>query len=179
MVVSFRPPFPTKFFCLFVSFERKIHRTISPTTLGHWICQNTLTTVFNMSRITLKVLTFRVIVKEVLFKVLPQIQRRQWRKKWNLFISYGGNFRRHFCSPFARSPRACHTSCTICAKNSTVGYFDGTNPITGNDIQLRSPTPIMAPGVYHKVTSVKVIFFLQVRTLKCRLHAFMLWEKQW
>ena len=64
VVVSFRPPFPAKFFCLFVSFERKIHRTISPTTLGHWICQNTLTTVFNMSRITFKVLTFRVIVKD-------------------------------------------------------------------------------------------------------------------
>ena len=116
-----------------------------------------------MSRIVFKVLTFRVIVKEVLFKVLPQIQRRQWRKKWNLFISDGGNFRRQFCSPFARSPRACNTRCTICAKNSTVGYFNGTNPITGKDIQLRSPTPIMAPGVYHNVTSVKVLLFLQVR----------------
>ena len=35
---------------------------------------------------------------------------------------------------------------TICAKNSTFGYFDGTNSITGEGIQSRSPTPIMAPG---------------------------------
>ena len=35
---------------------------------------------------------------------------------------------------------------TICAKTGTYGYFDGTNPITGKIIQLRSPTPIMAPG---------------------------------
>ena len=32
---------------------------------------------------------------------------------------------------------------TIRAKNSTFGYFDATNPIP----QLRSPTPIMAPGI--------------------------------
>ena len=25
---------------------------------------------------------------------------------------------------------------TICAKNSTFGYFDGTNPITGKGLQL-------------------------------------------
>ena len=29
---------------------------------------------------------------------------------------------------------------TISAKNSTFGYFDGTNPITGKGIQLQSPT---------------------------------------
>ena len=27
---------------------------------------------------------------------------------------------------------------TICAKNSTFGYFDGTNPIAGKGTQLRS-----------------------------------------
>ena len=27
---------------------------------------------------------------------------------------------------------------TICAKNSTFGYFDGTNPITGKGLQLWS-----------------------------------------
>ena len=37
----------------------------------------------------------------------------------------------------------------ICAKNSTFGYFDGTNPITEKGIQLRSPTPIMACGNIH------------------------------
>ena len=35
---------------------------------------------------------------------------------------------------------------TICAKNSTFGYFDETNPVTEKGIQLLSPTPIMAPG---------------------------------
>ena len=61
-------------------------------------------------------LTFRVIVKEVLLKALLQIQGRQWWQKWNLFNSYTGNFRRHFdCLSFARRPRkkknarACHT----------------------------------------------------------------------
>jgi len=34
---------------------------------------------------------------------------------------------------------------TICAINSTFSCFNGTNPITGKGIQLRSPTPIMAP----------------------------------
>lgn len=34
---------------------------------------------------------------------------------------------------------------TICTRNSTFGYFDGINPIAGKGIQLRSPTPIMAP----------------------------------
>ena len=29
---------------------------------------------------------------------------------------------------------------TISAKNSTFGYFDKTNPITGKGIQLQSPT---------------------------------------
>ena len=30
---------------------------------------------------------------------------------------------------------------TICAKNSTFGYFDGTNPITGKGLQLWSFLP--------------------------------------
>ena len=33
---------------------------------------------------------------------------------------------------------------TICAKNSTFRYFEGTKPITGGGIQLRPPTPIMS-----------------------------------
>ena len=33
---------------------------------------------------------------------------------------------------------------TICAKNSTFINFDGTNPIIGKGMQLRSLTPIMA-----------------------------------
>ena len=35
----------------------------SPTSIRHWICKNTPTTVFNISRITVTVLTFIVIVK--------------------------------------------------------------------------------------------------------------------
>ena len=37
---------------------------------------------------------------------------------------------------------------TISPKNSTFAYFDGTNPITGKGIKLRSP--IMAPGSERK-----------------------------
>ena len=70
------------------------------------IVKNTLTTVFTISRITFTVVKLSVY-KEVRLKVLPQIQsRRQWWQKWNLSISYGGNFWRHFVSSsFARRPR--------------------------------------------------------------------------
>ena len=37
------------------------------------------------------------------------------------------------------------------AANSTIGYFNGTNPITKEGIQLRSPTPIMAPVDNHQI----------------------------
>ena len=37
LLLTFRPLFFRKFF--FVSSERDIHRTTSPTTLRHWICQ--------------------------------------------------------------------------------------------------------------------------------------------
>ena len=37
-LLTFRPPFPPKFF-LFVSSERDVHRTTSPTSLRRWICQ--------------------------------------------------------------------------------------------------------------------------------------------
>ena len=64
---------------------------------------------------TFAVLTIRVIVQEVLLKALPQIQRRQWWQKLNLFISYESNFRRHFVSlSFARRPRkecVCDCAC--------------------------------------------------------------------
>ena len=35
---------------------------------------------------------------------------------------------------------------TICAKNSTFAYFDGSNSIAEKGIQLRSATPIMTSG---------------------------------
>ena len=66
----------------------------------------TLTSVINMIRITSTVLIFRVIVKEVILKGLSQIQKREWWKKLNLFICYGGNFWRQFvCFSFERNPR--------------------------------------------------------------------------
>ena len=35
----------------------------------------------------------------------------------------------------------------IFSKNSTFVFFDGASPITENGIQLRSPSPIMAPAI--------------------------------
>ena len=113
----------------------------------------TLTTVF---KITFTVLTFRVIVKKVLLKVLPQVRGGNDDRNGYLFISYEGIVRRRrfVCLSFAQYPRKkmrvrFTRDGTICAKNSTFGYFDGTNPLTGKGIQLRSPTPIMAPGNIH------------------------------
>ena len=70
VVVNFPPSSSphVQVFLLFDSCERDIHRTTSPITL---------TAVFNISRITFTVLTFSVIVKEVLPKVLLQIPRKQ------------------------------------------------------------------------------------------------------
>ena len=102
--------------------------------------KNTLTSVINMIRITFTVLIFRIIVKEVILKVLPQIQRRKWRQKLNLFISYEGDFWRHFVRfSFARRPlkkcaRASHEMAQFVLKIA-FGYFAGTNPINGEGIQ--------------------------------------------
>ena len=96
------PSFSPKFFSFF------LRTGYSSTSLRNWICQNwnTLTSVINMIRITFTVLIFRVIVKEVILKGLPQIQKREWWQKLNLFICYGGNFWRQFvCFSFARNPR--------------------------------------------------------------------------
>ena len=102
--------------------------------------KNTLTSVINMIRIKFTVLIFRIIVKEVILKVLPQIQRREWRQKLNLFISYEGDFCRHFVRfSFARRPRkkctrASHEMAQFVLKIA-FGYFAGTNPINGEGIQ--------------------------------------------
>ena len=50
--------------------------------------------------------------------------------------------------------RARHGS--IRTNKSTFDYFDGTNPISGQGIPLRSPTPIMAPGPMMNITIAKV-----------------------
>ena len=54
--------------------------------------------------------------------------------------------------------RARHGS--ICTNKSTFDYFDGTNPISGQGIPLRSPTPIMAPGPMMNITIAKVFVCL-------------------
>ena len=43
----------------------------------------------------------------------------------------------------------------IFSKNSTFVFFDGASPITENGIQLRSPSPIMAPVYFVNATSPK------------------------
>ena len=46
----------------------------------------------------------------------------------------------------------------IFSKNSTFVFFDGASPITENGIQLRSPSPIMAPArVYYVTTKISWI----------------------
>ena len=105
--------FPAIFF--FVCFVRTGYSSndiwrISDISSSHWICQKhsywgVQFTVFNISRIA-----FRVIVKEVLLKVFPQIQRKQWWQKLNIFNSYG-----HFaclspyCLAHSQKMRAFHT----------------------------------------------------------------------
>ena len=56
--------------CLFACFvQRKIHRRFSS---------------LDLSKTPLSQFSRLFIDKEILLKVLPQIQRRQWRQKWNL-----------------------------------------------------------------------------------------------
>ena len=43
-----------------------------------------------------------------------------------------------------KSARVSHNLCKK-KKQTFISTFDGTNPITGKDMQLRSFTPIMAP----------------------------------
>lgn len=111
--------------------------------------KNTVTTVFNISSIPLTVITFRLIVKGFLLKVLPQIQRMTVMEFIHLLrkeLSTPFCFLNLFSAP-SQKMRACHTRWHFFfPKNSIFGHFDETNPITGKDTQLRSPIPIMAPG---------------------------------
>ena len=102
--------------------------------------KNTLTTVFNTSRITFTDLTFRVIVK-----VLPQIQRRQWWQKRNLFICYGSNFQRHFvCWSF---PRRC------CKKMRARVTRGGQNVLKIVHLMAMIYIPMMSTPSLEKVSS--------------------------
>ena len=44
----------------------------------------------------------------------------------------------------------------IFSKNSTFVFFDGASPITENGIQLRSPSPIMAPGLEERERKISI-----------------------
>ena len=71
------------------------------------------------------------------------------------------------CLSFARRHRKKMRACvtqdgTICAKNSAFGFFNGTNPITAEGIQLRSPTPIMTSEATEKNKNLVKIFFGQI-----------------
>ena len=62
----------------------------------------------------------------------------------------------------------------ICAKNSTFGYFDGTNPTTMEGIKLRSPTPIMALGiisVYHEGKELFELVKTQVMLINSQFYS--------
>ena len=68
-----RTPGPLQLLGSFLFTGVAVKELTSPTSLRHWICQkHSHYGVFNISRITFTVLTFRVFVN-----VLPQIQREQ------------------------------------------------------------------------------------------------------
>ena len=88
---------------------------------------------------TFTFLTFRAIVKEVHFKALPQIHYRgsNYDKNW-ISSSLTEAISDAILSGYLlRGVLAKKMGAlvirdgTICAKNSTFGYFDRTNPITG------------------------------------------------
>ena len=75
LLLTFRPPFPRKVF-LFRPNGMFITRHLRHLLVTGFV-KNTPNTVINiMIRITFSVLLFLVIVKEVILKVLPQIQSR-------------------------------------------------------------------------------------------------------
>ena len=75
--------------------------------------------------------------------------------------------RRYFLTPFclfilcAAPSQKCARHDSICANKSTFDYFDGINPISGQGILLRSPTPIMAPGPHECNYSKSFCLFLR------------------
>ena len=94
LLLNFSPSFPRKFFFLLLCFLFCPNGIfIARHLLANGFVKNTLITVNNIIRIIFTVLIFRVIVKEVILMVLPQIQRREWWQKLN----YGGNFLTPFC----------------------------------------------------------------------------------
>ena len=140
LLLTFRPPFPGSFFCLNGIF---IARHLSPLFVTGFVKlkKKPLTMVINMIRIAF---TQSSSYSELLSKWLSSRSCLKFR---------GGNddsnFLRHLvCLSFGRGPcsKMYARVTRDGAKNSTFGYFNGTNPATGKGIQLQSPTPIMAPG---------------------------------
>ena len=143
LFLTFRPPFGHKLFFCFFRTGVFVARHLRHLFVSGFV-KNTLNTVINISRITFKVLTFRVIVKEALLKILLPIQRRQCWQKWTLFMSYRDNFRpTPFCALEKKYPRVSHE----------------TKPITWKGIQLQPPTPILVPGP-HEYNYRKSLCFL-------------------
>ena len=150
LLLTFRPPFPGIFFLS----ERNIHRTTSLTSLRNWICQ-----IKKKNPLTIWWLTWSELHSHSPHHIQSYCQSgyphglasnsEEGMMTEIEFTSSGDNFWRHFvCLSFGRRPRRkMYARVTRGgAKNSTFGYFNGTNPATGKGIQLQSPTPIMAPG---------------------------------
>ena len=124
LFLTFRPPFGHKFFFCFFRTGVFVARHLRHLFVSGFV-KNTLNTVINISRITSKVLTFRVIVKEALLKILLPIQRRQCWQKWTLFISYRDNFRpTPFCALEKKIPARVTRNGTICLANLTISVED-------------------------------------------------------
>ena len=106
--------------------------------------------VINISRITFTVLISSIIVKKVLFRSCLKFRggndnRNGIYSSPTELISDAILFVYLCVAPWQKMRARVTRDGTICTRNSTFGYFDGTNPVTGKGIQLRSPTPIMAP----------------------------------
>ena len=148
-MLNFRLPFLRKFFffCLFRPNGISIARHLWHLFVTGYV-KKTLSTVFNISRITLTVLAFESLsMRSPLglasnsgeammteMKFIHLIQSTEFPTPFWLFI---------LCATPSQKMRAPVTwdgTVHVSAKNRTFGYFDGTNPITGKRIQLLSPT---------------------------------------
>ena len=129
VVVNFLPSFSLQFF--FVSSERDIHRTTSPTSFRHWICQKHL----------LQWLTSSKSHSRSLYSGLgSNSDRNGIYSSLTLVISDSIFFVYHLHGALAKMRARVTRDGVICTKNSPVG-------INGRGIQLGSPTLIMAPDM--------------------------------
>ena len=165
LLLTFRPRFPPSFFLF--SSERDIHQHLFVTgfvkieTLSlRWLTWSELHSQSLFSELLSKRLSSRSCLK---FR--RGNDDRNWIYLFATEVTFDANL---FVSPFrdtlAKNVRACHTRWrNLCLRNSIFVYFDGTNPITGEGIHLRSSTPIMALGIISLYHEGKELFEL-VRT---------------